>query len=286
MLLYGASAWALSVPPRLEINLASIQRIFPLYITGSYGNTPTAALRTIKGIIPLHVKAQQEAIYINVTCLRKEIESEGLSYQAKDYEEKIKSLITHPSLFNIINQISTTEPYKEDNNFTDGSSTEMGTGCSYCAFGNGIKVLEWKVKLENFHTMFQAELMGLKQSIIRASQGNEITKIWTDRLSSVMAAVLDPHTPYQLVRDIQSLLTHNRNILVKWFKAHVGYRVNEEVDTLAKKAITEGIIVKALKPQCELKQYLQQLFFKKNIKIFGIKETLDVLFIKCSKQFT
>ncbi|GBM59643.1 hypothetical protein AVEN_60383-1 [Araneus ventricosus] len=45
----------------------------------------------------------------------------------------------------------------------------------------------------------------------------------TDSLSSVMA-VLDPHTPHQLVRDIQSLLTQNRNILVRWIKAHVGYR--------------------------------------------------------------
>ncbi|GBM84667.1 hypothetical protein AVEN_16204-1 [Araneus ventricosus] len=94
--------------------------------------------------MPLHIKAQQEAIYNKVTCLRKEIEFEGLlSYQSKDYEEKIKSLTTHPSLFNIINQISTTEPYKEDNSlmfFTDCSRTETGTGCSYCAFENDIKV--------------------------------------------------------------------------------------------------------------------------------------------------
>ncbi|GBN23283.1 hypothetical protein AVEN_214565-1 [Araneus ventricosus] len=69
----------------------------------------------------------------------------------------------------------------------------MGTGCSYCAFENGIKVLEWKGKLEKLHTVFQDELMGLKEAIIRVSQGNEITKIWTDSLSSVMA-VLDPHT--------------------------------------------------------------------------------------------
>ncbi|GBO19131.1 hypothetical protein AVEN_25059-1 [Araneus ventricosus] len=96
--------------------------------------------------MPLHLKAQQEAIFINVTCLRKEIELEGLSNKPSDYEEKVKSLTIYPSLFNIRNQISTTEPYKEDNSlmfFTDGSKTEMGTGCSYCAFENGSKVLEW-----------------------------------------------------------------------------------------------------------------------------------------------
>ncbi|GBL88992.1 hypothetical protein AVEN_255153-1 [Araneus ventricosus] len=76
-------------------------------------------------------------------------------------------------------------------------------------------------------------------------------------------SVLDPHTPHQLVRDIQSLLTQNRNILVRWIKAHAGYRGNEEADTLAKKVITEGAVVKALKPRCELKLHLQELFFKK-----------------------
>ncbi|GBM65020.1 hypothetical protein AVEN_68943-1 [Araneus ventricosus] len=132
-------------------------------------------------------------------------------------KKKIKSLTIHLSIFNIINQISTTEPYKEDNSlifFTDGSKTEMGTESSYCALENGIKVLEWKGKLEKFRTVFQAKLMGLKEEIIRASQGNELTKISTDSLSSVMA-VLDPHTPHQLVRDIQFLLTQNRNILVR-----------------------------------------------------------------------
>ncbi|GBO05091.1 hypothetical protein AVEN_88592-1 [Araneus ventricosus] len=125
----------------------------------------------------------------------------------------------------------------------------MGTGCSYCAFENGIKVLEWKGKLEKSHTVFQVELMGLKEAIMRASQGSEITKIWTASLLSAMA-VLDSHTPHQPVRDIQSFLTQNQNILVRWIKAHAGYRGNEEADTLAKKATTEGVVMKALNPRC------------------------------------
>ncbi|GBM76025.1 hypothetical protein AVEN_68972-1 [Araneus ventricosus] len=138
----------------------------------------------------------------------------------------------------------------------------MGTGFSYCAFENGSKFLEWKGKLEKFHTVYQAEFMGLKEAIIRSSQGNETTKIWTDSISSVMA-VLDVHTPHQLVRDIQSLLTQNRNILVRWIKSHSGCRGNEEADTLAKKAFTEDVVMKAVNPRCELKQHLQELFLKK-----------------------
>ncbi|GBN36849.1 hypothetical protein AVEN_114760-1 [Araneus ventricosus] len=123
MLIYGASAWALSLSPRLEKNWPQYRGFF-FYITGVYRTITTAALQTITGIMPLHLKAQKEAICINVTCLRKEIEFEGLSYQPKDYEENIRSLTTHPLIFNIINQISTTEPYKEDNTlmfFTNGS---------------------------------------------------------------------------------------------------------------------------------------------------------------------
>ncbi|GBM98079.1 hypothetical protein AVEN_176946-1 [Araneus ventricosus] len=75
--------------------------------------------------------------------------------------------------------------------------------------------------------------------------------------------VLDPHTPHQHLQDIQFFLTQNRNILVSWIKAHVGYRGNEEADTLAKKAITEDVVVKALKSRCELKQHLQELFLRK-----------------------
>ncbi|GBO09179.1 hypothetical protein AVEN_13822-1 [Araneus ventricosus] len=82
-------------------------------------------------------------------------------------------------------------------------------------------------------------------------------------------AVLHSHTPHHLVRHIQSLLTHNQNILVRWLKAHVGYRGNEEADTLAKKTFTEGVVVEALKPRCELKKHLQELFFKKMAKSLG-----------------
>ncbi|GBM97132.1 hypothetical protein AVEN_91820-1 [Araneus ventricosus] len=127
--------------------------------------------------------------------------------------------------------------------------------------------------------------MGLKEAIIRTSQGNEITKIWTDSFSSVMT-VLNPHTTHHLVRDIQSLITQNRNILVRWLKGHTGYRRNKEADTLAKRAVTESVVMKALNPRCEIKQHLQELFFLKNGKIFGIMETLDVLFLMCSKRFT
>ncbi|GBO31724.1 hypothetical protein AVEN_251284-2-1, partial [Araneus ventricosus] len=48
-----------------------------------------------------------------------------------------------------------------------------------------------------------------------------------------------------------------------WIKVYAGYRDNEEADTLAGKTLTEGVVMKALNPRCELKQHLQELFLKK-----------------------
>ncbi|GBN88914.1 hypothetical protein AVEN_114394-1 [Araneus ventricosus] len=98
MLLYGLVLGPSLFIPGWKKILSSIQRIFLLYITGSSRTTPTVALQTITGILLLQLKAQQEAIIINVACLRKQIEFEGLSYQPRDYEGIIKSLTIHPSL--------------------------------------------------------------------------------------------------------------------------------------------------------------------------------------------
>ncbi|GBL74453.1 hypothetical protein AVEN_235399-1 [Araneus ventricosus] len=178
--------------------------------------------------------------------------------------KKIKSLTIHPSLFNIANQISTTEPYKEDNRlmfFTDGSKTEMGTGCSYCAFENGIKVLKWNGKLEIFHTVLQAELMELKEATIRASQGNEISKIWTDRLSSVMAVLI--LKPLINLSETFGPFLHRTEIF--WLdgsKPMLATGVMKK-PILSPKKSPQKMVMKALNPRCELKQHLQELFFKK-----------------------
>ncbi|KAF8786370.1 hypothetical protein HNY73_008091 [Argiope bruennichi] len=82
MLLHGVSAWSLSSSPRLERKLSFIQRI-----TGSYRTTPTSASQVIIGFMPQHLKAQQEALYINITGLKKEIEFEGVTYYPREFEE-------------------------------------------------------------------------------------------------------------------------------------------------------------------------------------------------------
>ncbi|GBM56637.1 hypothetical protein AVEN_242763-1 [Araneus ventricosus] len=181
MLLYGPVLGSSLFIPGWKKILSSIQRIFLLYITGSSRTIPTVALQTITGIVLLQLKAQQEAIFINVACLRKQIEFESLSYQPRDYEGIIKSLNIHPSLISQIKFQQQNPTKRTTASCSFKFKTEMGTGCSYCAFGNGIKVLEWKGKLEKFHTVRNSQYL-LTQNLnilgrwIKAHAGYRVMK--------------------------------------------------------------------------------------------------------------
>ncbi|KAF8786371.1 hypothetical protein HNY73_008092 [Argiope bruennichi] len=99
-----------------------------------------------------------------------------------------------------------------------------------------MKVLEWKGKLEEFLTVFQAELLGLKRVVIRASEENETIKIWIDSLSSLLA-IQDSHSPYQLALDIQSLLLRNPNILLRGSKPKLVIRLKSQPFPITQKSI-------------------------------------------------
>ncbi|GBM27647.1 hypothetical protein AVEN_49952-1 [Araneus ventricosus] len=90
---------------------------------------------------------------------------------------------------------------------------------SLCSFNDILIACDNNVKRRN---NCKVELMGLKEEIIsnrkvitviRASQGNEITKIWADGLSSVMDA-FDPHTLFNL---FQTSSPFSHKIKISWF---------------------------------------------------------------------
>ncbi|GBL91802.1 hypothetical protein AVEN_172732-1 [Araneus ventricosus] len=71
IILHGAASWAYSLSARQSRLLNSMQIRFLLNVTGAYSTTPTPALQAIEGIIPLHMKAKQEATYVRTARLRK-----------------------------------------------------------------------------------------------------------------------------------------------------------------------------------------------------------------------
>ncbi|GBO23229.1 hypothetical protein AVEN_156633-1 [Araneus ventricosus] len=106
MIPHGAAAWAYPLSARQSRLLNSIQRKFLLNITGAYSTTPTAALQVIEGIIPLHIKAEQEAVYVRTARLRKTSNYNNINFNPNNYEDGTISTKFHPAIFQLEDRIS------------------------------------------------------------------------------------------------------------------------------------------------------------------------------------
>ncbi|GBN96343.1 hypothetical protein AVEN_242079-1 [Araneus ventricosus] len=99
---------------------------------------------------------------------------------------------------------------------------------------------EWMAQLSPFNTVFQAELLAIKEACLWASKTNQQIKVWSDSESSLYSiASIDTKSP--IAQQTQEILLKSTNIKLGWIKAHVGYSGNEAADALAKKATQEGI---------------------------------------------
>ncbi|GBM90123.1 hypothetical protein AVEN_185859-1 [Araneus ventricosus] len=86
--------------------LNSIQKKFLLNITWAYSTALTALLQVIEGIIPLHIRAEQEATCIRTARLRKTSNYNNINFNLNNYEDGAASTKFHPSIFQLEDRIS------------------------------------------------------------------------------------------------------------------------------------------------------------------------------------
>ncbi|GBM00471.1 hypothetical protein AVEN_111707-1 [Araneus ventricosus] len=234
VILHGAAAWAYPLSARQSRLLNSIQRTFLLNITRAYSTTPTAALQVIEGIIPLHIKAEQEAVYVRTARLRKTSNYNNINFNPNNYENGTTSTKFHPAIFQLEDRISLKKqflPVPGLNIYTDGSKIEDKTGSAFCVMEEDITKYEWMAQLSSFNTVFQAELLAIQEACLWASKTNQ---------------------------QIKEILLKSTNIKLGWINAHVGYSGNEAADVLAKKATQEGIPTFIPAPRNHIKSLLQK----------------------------
>ncbi|GBO14057.1 hypothetical protein AVEN_4756-1 [Araneus ventricosus] len=213
MILHGAAAWAYPLSARQSRLLNSIQRKFLLNITGAYSTTPTAALQVIEGILPLHIKAEQEAVYVRTARLRKTSNYNNINFNPNNYED---------------GTTSSNFPTRRQN-----------------------------ISEKAIPSIFQAELLAIKEACLWASKTNQQIKVWSDSESSLHSiASIDTKSP--IAQQTQEILLKSTNIKLGWIKAHVGYSGNEAADVLAKKATQEGIPTFIPAPRNHIKSLLQK----------------------------
>lgn len=116
--------------------------------------------------------------------------------------------------------------------YTDGSKIEDKTG--YAVVGFDVPIIE---RMENFVSVFQAELTAIHRATQLALTDREPSTIITDSLSSLKAisnfVSIDP-----LVRNIQNLVIDNiGHISFLFVHSHVGVRGNDKADEQARNSI-------------------------------------------------
>ncbi|GBN67794.1 hypothetical protein AVEN_62885-1 [Araneus ventricosus] len=125
--------------------------------------------------------------------------------------------------------------------FTDGSSTEEGVGASICVYSNNQVLHQHSLKLNNYNTVFQAEITALLEAVKHAIAHfeNEKVTFFIDNKASVLA-ISNPKSTSPTARQISNYLLDHKNFKVSWIKAHANYPGNEKADELAKLATTTG----------------------------------------------
>ncbi|GBN18184.1 hypothetical protein AVEN_211464-1 [Araneus ventricosus] len=217
--------------------LDTIQRRFLLAITGAYRTSPTAALQVILVLPPLHLSLKCEAESVSIRRLRKHIPNH--SHAPEDFEEIESGWSSHPSSHLHPDQISLQDGgnlVETTAIYTDGSKLENGVGAAFCLVENSTIVHSWSTELRLENTVFQAELLALKEAVQFALPlATKTIKIFTDNKASILA-VSNPKSSNKMARTVFSTLLKNPNMYLHWIKAHVGYFGNETADALSKEA--------------------------------------------------
>ncbi|MCP4458360.1 MAG: reverse transcriptase-like protein [Cytophagales bacterium] len=151
-------------------------------------------------------------------------------------------------------------PNKTITCYTDGSRTDSGSGAGYIITtdNNNLTIKESHFKLPDYSTVFQAELIAIKEACNYLTSQNNKDKdiiIWTDSLSSIQALANITSrsiTVNDCYNALQNIATHN-NVTIKWVAAHTGIWGNEKADSLAKAGTTSTSLIKCPIPQSHIK---------------------------------
>ncbi|KAH9511331.1 hypothetical protein DERF_009800 [Dermatophagoides farinae] len=126
--------------------------------------------------------------------------------------------------------------------FTDGSKLDNRTGAASVFTANGQVIEQHQWRLADGCSVFQAELIAIKESISRSMQMNYSSiSIFSDSKSSLesIANRMNCHPiVFDINKQIDILRGKNITTTLHWIKAHNNYKWNEMADELAKGATT------------------------------------------------
>ncbi|GBL89602.1 hypothetical protein AVEN_209083-2-1, partial [Araneus ventricosus] len=203
----------------------------------AYRTTATSALQVTLGIPPLYLQLQQDA---RITAIRRlnripiSLPYTLTTLVPGEIEKGETGWAAHPAECPSEEQISLVDNI--GNPHLHGWLEDRKRCRGFCVWSGQNIVYRWLAKLQDYNTVFQAELLALKHATDHAtSLPHELITILVNNQASVQAAA-NPRSINTTAREIYKSLITNKHIPISWIKAHVSYDGNEEAGRLAKKA--------------------------------------------------
>ncbi|GBN69564.1 hypothetical protein AVEN_44601-1 [Araneus ventricosus] len=256
-LLFGAAVWGGSFTKKQINTLHSIQRIALLKISKGYRTCPTDALNVILGFPPLHVVANGLFIKFQIWNKRSN-DYDFIDTNNLDFYIKINNLNLNQKVIEFPELICDADY----DIYTDSSGTDGSIAASVCIFNKNLLFDSYKFKLDNYNSVFQAELAAINFAAGWALENNFKINIFSDSLSSIEVLKKSNSKSNYINQIKNNMFKAIGSVGLSWVKAHAGIPGNELADQFAKEATINGEFLPFPAPYSFLKKFINNFIFK------------------------
>ena len=285
---YAALTWGLAVEAEdLETACRRLNRLAMNTIVKVPRSTPTRALEIILDITPLHLHVMKEGlatylrlkpalrllwsgVYTNLTFSVSHLrywdwvaEDNGVYAYGEEVDD---CCVMRPEQKFVLDTCSfvdmeNSQTKLDYNVYTDGSKKDDHVGAGVYILHKDNPIASHKVRLPDEATVYQAEMMAIKQAaiILSTMEGLTTIKFFVDSqaaLRTFQADFIKSKLALQTIHELNKI-QHTQMVFV-WTKAHVGTHGNEEADKLAKEGTLLDIITPAPVPACTKNNLVDQ----------------------------
>ena len=287
VLSYAALAWGHAAEnDDIENMLRRVNRLAMNTMVKVPRSTPTRTMELVLDIYPLHLHIMKEGlstyvrlepslrlrwtgVYENLTFsvshLRYWIwvaEDTGIATYGQEVDD---CCVMRPTLQFVLDTSSFVDMENcqgalDCNVYTDGSKLNDRVGSGVFIERKGVVLARHKVRIPDVSTVYQAELMAIKEAATILTQIPDLStiKIYVDSQAALRTFQADFVKSKLALQSIEALNQVKHQIMVfVWTRAHVGTPGNEEADRLAKEGTELEIIEDIPVPACTAKSLIE-----------------------------